>query len=79
MLSLNIGNDIKIWVVKMGDDFTICPECGKIDSLRNVTATYPQVWTKKQIKKFEEELFWCVECNKIVNKKDVKYQYHEGT
>ena len=45
-----------------------------MDSLRNVTATYGQVWTKEQIGEFEKYL-WCVSCKKLVKKADVKYQH----
>ncbi len=58
----------------MSDDFSICPCCSEMDSLRNVTGTYPQIWTKEQIEEFEKYL-WCVSCKKLVKKTDVKYQH----
>ena len=58
----------------MSDEFPICSNsnCGEIDSLRNVTATYPQVWKKEQIEELEKNL-WCVECKQMISKKGLKY------
>ncbi len=59
----------------MSDEFPFCSNsnCGKIDSLRNVTATYPQVWKKEQIEELEKDWLWCVECKQMISKKGLKY------
>ena len=58
----------------MTDEFPICPSCSKINSLRNVTATYPQVWFKDDILELETYL-WCVSCRTMVLKKGLRYVY----
>ena len=62
--------------MKMSDRFSICPSCKEMESLRDVTAMYHQVWTKDEIEEFEKYL-WCVKCKKLINQKDVHYQHTE--
>lgn len=45
-----------------------------METLLNVTAMFPQVWTKEQIEEFEK-YSWCTDCKKLVYKDNITYQH----
>ena len=57
----------------MSDEFPICSGCGKIDTLRNITGIFPQVWKKEELEEIEKNWLWCVKCKMIISKKGLKH------
>lgn len=56
----------------MTDEFAVCPNCSKIDTMRDITAMFQKVWTIKQLETLSKYL-WCVECKSITPKEVIKY------
>jgi len=58
----------------MTDEFPVCPNCSSIDSLRNITAQFPQVWKQAEIQEAENTFVYCVICKRMINRKETKIQ-----
>lgn len=60
----------------MSDEFAICPKCNHVNTMLNITAEFPLVWSEEQLK-YLNDMLLCGDCWTAHHKSKVQYEFNE--